>query len=61
MDQKKLQSTIESTRRARDNSARAAAVARKLAIPTLGDQLDELAAAYDKLLADLLALSWDWD
>lgn len=50
---------IQSTRKARDNAAHAARVAGTLGIPSLQEQLDQLAASYDKLLADLLALQSD--
>jgi hypothetical protein len=51
-----LARSIESTRTARDRSAEAGRKAALLGIPTLADDLDRLAATYDKLLAQLLYL-----
>jgi len=59
MDLFTLDSAIIATRTARDNSARAAQKARTVGIPTMGDELDLLAASYDRLLANLLYLKRD--
>lgn len=56
MDEQVVQAAINATRTARDNSARAAQKARSIGIPTMGTELDLLAAAYDRLLANLLYL-----
>ena len=51
-----VDAAIESTRQARDSAAQGALRARSLGIPTLGDQLDDLAASHDRLLAVLLRM-----
>lgn len=51
-----LYSAIEATRAARDRSAHAAEKAAAVGIPTMSTELNELAAAYDRLLANLLYL-----
>lgn len=56
MDEQVVEAAITATRTARDNSARAAQKARAIGIPTMGTELDVLAAAYDRLLANLLYL-----
>ncbi len=56
MDSFNLESTIIATRTARDNAARAAQKARTVGIPTMGEECDLLAASYDRLLSELLAL-----
>lgn len=56
MDPQVLEAAIRATRTARDNSAQAAQKARAIGIPTMGTELDTLAAAYDRLLANLLYL-----
>lgn len=56
MDPHVLEAAIKATRTARDNSAQAAQKARAIGIPTMGTELDLLAAAYDRLLANLLYL-----
>ena len=56
MELETLESAIQATRTARDNAARAAQRASVVGIPTLGDDLALLAASYDHLLAQLLAL-----
>lgn len=56
MEPESLEAAITATRSARDNAARTAERARALGIPTLGADLDLLAASYDFLLAKLLQL-----
>lgn len=56
MDPHVVEAAIKATRTARDNSAQAAHKARSIGIPTMGTELDQLAAAYDRLLANLLYL-----
>jgi hypothetical protein len=49
-----LDAAIAATRKARDNSARAGQLAIASRLPILGDELNQLAADYDRLLANLL-------
>ena len=49
-----LDAAIAATRKARDNSARAGQLALAANLRILGDELNCLAADYDKLLANLL-------
>jgi hypothetical protein len=49
-----MDAAIAATRKARDNSARAGQLALASNLPILGDELNCLAADYDKLLANLL-------
>lgn len=56
MELESLAGSITATRSARDNAARMAQRARALGIPSLGADMDILAASYDSLLAKLLLL-----
>jgi hypothetical protein len=51
-----VRTAIEATRTARDNAARAAELVDEFGADPLADSLNQLAAKYDELLAQLLGL-----